>query len=361
MGCGDFFKGKTEQETAKLDPMKEDWQLELGTKLSDFVKQYMGKYQPGKEYEGLSKLMTPSGPEQQGLDYLQKYISGDIKQTGVMGQAEDVLSKTLGGEYDPFTSKYYESLRRQAEDERKQSVSDLNQYLGAHGLGGTSFRAGKVGDISLAKFNKISDMMAGLQQQERQNQLGAVPTAMDFSNTTERQIQNKLSTIMDIGSLPRLLEGVGYQDFMRKQGEVGEIPGMAQRLFEYNMPYGKKELTYDVQKPSGLSKVIDYAKLGLPIIAAPFTGGASLAAYGMPGYMTPSSGSSDIGKTMQGMGGLGSIMGIPTGGGGTFMSGLQGMFSGGGTGGLNSGSLSSVSGLRDMPESDSNQYWNMYS
>jgi len=360
MGCGDFFKGKTEQETVRLDPMKEDWQLELGTKLSDLVKQYIPSFEPGKEYGGLSKLMTPSGFETQGLDYLQKYISGGIEPTGVMGQAQDVLSKTLGGEYDPFTSKYYESLRKNIEKERKQSISDLNKYLGKYGLGGTSYRAGRVGDIGQESFEKVSDVLAQLQEGERIRQLNAIQTAMQFRGATEGEIQKKLSTIMDIGSLPRLLEGVGYQDFMRKQQDYKGIADLANMLFQYNMPYGKKELTYDVQKPSGLSKVIDYAKLGLPIIAAPFTGGASLAAYGMPGYMTPSSGNSDIGRTMQGMGGLGDIMGIPTGGGGTFMSKLQGLFKGG-TGGLNQGGLSSISGLRDMPESEFNQYWNMYS
>ena len=221
------FDTEGEQKTVKLEPMKEDWQLEMGKKLSEIYKQYLPGYEPGKEYGRLSQLTTPSIYEQQGLDYLQKYIGGDAKETGTLGQAQDVLSKTLGGEYDPFTSEYYKSFQRNVEKERKQSMKKLDQMISKGGLGGSSFRAGRIADVNLESFDKISDIMALIQEQERINQLNAVQTAFDFEGAQ----QKKLSTIMDIGSLPRLLEGVGYEDFIRKQGEFGDVAKLSSLNF----------------------------------------------------------------------------------------------------------------------------------
>lgn len=262
MSFSDIFKGK--EQTVELKPMKEDWQKNIQGQLSSLINQYVSSYQPGKEYSRLSQMMTPSTYEQQGLDYLQDYISGNIGTTGVMAQAEDVLSKTLAGEYDPYESKYYESLRRNIEKERQQSIKTLNQELSAAGLGGSSYRRGRLVDITSGTYDKISDVLAQLQETERINQLNAIQTAMNFSNTTEGQIQNKLSTIMGYGALPRELEGVGYEDFLRKQTEYAGIADLANSLYQYNVPYGMKEISYETPKDwqLGLSKMMSIADPG---------------------------------------------------------------------------------------------------
>ena len=263
MGLMDFFKGS--KKTATLEPMKEDWQKDIQTKLSDFIGANFGGYKPGADYSSLSKMMTPSIYEQQGLDYLQDYTSGGIKSEGVMGQAEEVLSKTLGGEYDPFTSKYYESLRKNIEKERKQSMKTLNQQISKAGLGGSSYRAGRISDVNLESLDKVSDLLANFQENERANQLNAIQTAMGFSTTQEGQIQNKLSTIMNVGKLPRELESVGYADFMRKQGEYGSVVDLANQLYQYNVPYGMKEMGY--RNTPGFTRALDYQQSMADIIA----------------------------------------------------------------------------------------------
>ncbi|KKL82612.1 hypothetical protein LCGC14_1983010 [marine sediment metagenome] len=344
------FDAEGKEKTVKLEPMKEKFQMELGTTLSDLYKKYLPGYEPGKEYGDLSKLTTPSTFETQGLDYLQKYIGGGIKPTGVMGQAKDVLSKTLGGEFDPFESEYYESLRRNIEKERKQSMKKLDQMISKGGLGGTSYRAGRIGDITSESFDKISDVMALIQEQERINQLNAVSTAMDFSNVSEGQIQNKLATIMDIGSLPRLLEGVGYEDFLRKQGEFAGVPGLAQDLFKYDLPYGKKELSY--REPSELDEFLRLAGNITSIVG-------NVIPETSPGGFTPySSGAPVVGGAGGGgvqPGGVSSIPGV------TAPAASRQPTVGYTTGGLNQTPRVSSLSLRAMSPSEFNQYWNQYS
>ena len=131
MGLMDFFKGS--KKTATLEPMKEQWQKDLQGQLSQLISQNFSAYKPGADYPSLSKLMTPSIYEQQGLDYLQDYIGGNIKSKGVMGQAEGVLSKTLEG-VDPLSSPLYESSRRNIEKERKQAMKTLDQQIAKAGL-----------------------------------------------------------------------------------------------------------------------------------------------------------------------------------------------------------------------------------
>ncbi len=247
----DFFRGKKDKVT--LEPLQTETQKQAGKTLSDIVKRFSAGYQPGKEFGRISELTSPTSYEQQGLDYLQKYIGGDVPLTGMMKQVSDVLGKTLGGEYDPFESKYYGSLRRNVEKERKQTIKQLNQQISKAGLGGSSFRAGKLGDIQQESFDRVSDIMAKLQEEERQNQLKAIITGMDFSKTQEALHTQKLSNIFGFGSLPRELAGVGYQDFLRKQGEFSDIPQIAQNLFGTNVPFGVKELEF--RQPSGLNRV----------------------------------------------------------------------------------------------------------
>uniref|UniRef100_A0A6H1ZCD3 Uncharacterized protein n=3 Tax=viral metagenome TaxID=1070528 RepID=A0A6H1ZCD3_9ZZZZ len=330
MGCGALEKEKS----VSLEPMKEQWQKDLQGQLSQMIAQYLPQYEPGKDYPKLSSLMTPSTYEQQGLDYLQDYISGGIKPTGVMGQAEGVLSKTLGGEYDPFTSEYYESLRRNVEKERKQAMKSLNQQISKAGLGGSSYRAGRIADVEQESFDRVSDILAQLQETERVNQLNAIQTAMGFSDTAESQIQKKLSTIMNIGSLPRLLEGVGYEDFMRKQGEYGSMVDLANQLYQYNIPYGKKSMSWteDSGLALGLSKMMSIVD---PV-------GSYMGIYNIP----------KSGDTAQSMQGLGKAMEL--------YSAWKGVGRETSVGGLNQGSSLSSIAYKDMTNPQFQTAWQKY-
>lgn len=253
MGFFDFFKKG--EETITQVPMKEPWQMEAGKSLSDFYQRYKDLYTPGADYPRLSQMMTPSTLEQTGLAGLEKYAGEG--EADIATSYKDVLSKTLKGEYDPFTSKYYESLRRQEEEERQASVKRLNQMLSKGGLGGTSYRGAKYGEIEQSYFDKISDVMASLQEKERERQLTAVTTGMQLTQLEDVLKRAKLSSIMDLGALPRELESVGYQDFLRKQGEEAGVLDVGQSVFTAQMPYGVKSIDYAT--PSTFDTVLDYA------------------------------------------------------------------------------------------------------
>lgn len=320
IGIGNLFKQGTDTITQK--PMKEKWQMDLGERLSGIANQYMGQYEPGKPYEmtawkgpseygRLSELTSPSTYEQQGLDYLQSYIEGDKKESDLTKQARKVLSDTLSGGYDPYSSNYYESIRRNLAKEKEQNIKDLNIYIGGKGLGGSSYRTGGLVDITQGTFDKISDTMAALQESERQKQLGAVGTAMDFEKGSEGIAQNKLSAIMGYGALPRELEGVKYQDFLRteegkkalenflysdfnrKQGELGGMIDLGKSLFAEDMPYGMKSLDY--KTPSIFDEVLDYATQIANIYSAIKGTGGTIERKGLANNQIPSFGGSSGG------------------------------------------------------------------
>lgn len=253
MSLFDFFKKG--EETVTQEPMQESWQTEAGKSLAEYYQKYKDLYQPGADYSRLSEMMTPSKYEEMGLAGLEKYAGEG--ESDITTSLKDVLSKTLKGEYDPFTSKYYESLKRQEEETRQQSVKRLNQMLAQGGLGGTSYRMGKLGDIEQSYFDKISDVMASLQEKERERQLSAVTTGMQLKQLTDVSDINKLSTIMKLGALPRELESVGYKDFLRKQEEKAGVLNVGQNVFGTNIPYGVKSIDYAT--PSTFDTVLDYA------------------------------------------------------------------------------------------------------
>ena len=88
------------------------------------------------------------------------------------------------------------------------------------------------------------------------------------------------------GALPRGLEQDElerrYQDWARARGEITSGVGQGLALYRTQVPYGSKE--YTSPEYYGESPFLKGVQTLGPLIAAPFTGGASLAAYGIPGF-----------------------------------------------------------------------------
>lgn len=205
-------------------------QRKIDSNFSDFISKYLPGYVPGQAYTG--KLSAPASPyENQGLNYLQKFLDNP-DPSGLMGNASNVLNKTLTGGYDPYTSPYYKSLRQGAQIEQGDAQNQLNAQLGARGKYFSSEALNENQQLQTRTTNYLQNILGQLAQTERQNQLSAVPQAADLNNKVTLAPVAAASTF---GALPRELEQKdlenAYQSFLNSRSELSSIPGLARGTF----------------------------------------------------------------------------------------------------------------------------------
>ena len=240
-----LFGGK--KKTISQEPLIPKWQEELGKQLADWSKQYISSYVPGAEYKSLAKLMTPTFWEQTALNKLTDYMKQPIPS--LIPEAKAEISKTLTGAYDPYTSKYYQATRKGIERERREKISNLNNLMAKYGLRSSSYRGKGLSDIEEESFEKLSQLLASLAENERVRRLSVLPYALETSKFEEMLPVQRIQTGMQYGSLPRLLEQVGYQDFLRKQQERQFPYSVALSTFGRQIPYGVKSFSYETPSP----------------------------------------------------------------------------------------------------------------
>lgn len=268
---GFFSKKKT---TTTLEPMKEKWQLEAGQNLANFANTNMTQnpFVPGQEYGRISYLMSPSFYEQIGLDQL-----GQFQQQGkpaAFTAANEEMLKTLQGDYDPATSDYYQATRKNIEKERLKAIKDANNLMAKYGLNQSSYKTDRLSEINENTFDQVSTLLGTMAENERVRKLNAAPVAANIGNMENAMDLQKIQASQQFGSLPRLLEAVGYEDFLRQQQERQFPYQVGQQVFSTPIEYGQKSIT--TESPSTFSKFIGPAVQAAGFALAPFTGGASI-------------------------------------------------------------------------------------
>lgn len=251
------YKGWTEGEehTIEQTPLMTDAQKNAETDLLKFYQKYLPMYEPGKEYSGLSTMMTPTSQETQGLNRLTKYLDqGDNESLGL---ASGVVNKTLSGGYDPYSSTYYDSMKRQIKEEQGKSLAEAKRSAAKYGYRSSSSENKALADVHTKTSNRLSDLIAQIAENERTRQLSAVPYGLQVASAYDQSALNKIGASQQYGGLSRLMQNVGYQDFLRKQQEYTAPLSVAQGLYNKNVPYGVKSFTYE--DPSLLSQLINTA------------------------------------------------------------------------------------------------------
>lgn len=230
------------KKTMTLEEMMTPNQKYTENYLTNFVKQYGGNYTPGASYEGLSTMMTPTSQEQQGLTSLTQLLSSDTP-TALTNAANEV-NKQLTGEYDPTTSKYYKATRTSLDRERQKSLAQAKNRAAAYGYRSSSAERNALGDVETDSFNKVAELIGQLTESERNRTSNAVNQALNVANTQESIPLNRIAASQQYGGLTRLLENVGYQDFLRKQQENAGVLDVANSVLNNNVNYGLKNMSY---------------------------------------------------------------------------------------------------------------------
>ncbi len=251
---GGFYHDSKKKEVNQ-EVMMPEWQQEAGKSLADFVQKYIKSYEPGADYSGLSSLSSATDPEKQGLGILSSYLSSANPES--LNNASKVVNDTLSGGYDPYSSNYYSGMRRNLEKERGVALAGAKRNAAKYGYRTSSIENKRLGQVEENTYNRLSDIIAQVQENERGRQLNAVPFALQVAQAETNVPLQKVQASQQYGSLSRLLEGVNYQDFLRKQTEKSGAVNAAGSLYGTSVPYGVKNLEYT--DPTTLSKMLGYA------------------------------------------------------------------------------------------------------
>lgn len=216
--------------------------------LANYVSKYGPLYQPGKAYEG-KRTAGMSGFETQGLE---QFLTGYLNQPDVSAETGDVrsmLNKTITGGFDPGTSEYYRALRDEAQYNRGRAVDQTRADLGARGKFFSSEAIQKEGDINAQTAIGLNRSMTDLADKERTRQIGAAPYATALEDYIAGIPLQKAKAATSLGSLPRILEQADlealYQDFQRRQGELGDVVGAAKGVSSSTISQGYPLPTLD--------------------------------------------------------------------------------------------------------------------
>jgi hypothetical protein len=249
------FLGKGDDKSVSLEPMVEDWQSRLGRELSDYASKYISQYKPGQDFAGLDKMSTPTGIESQGLTGLNKLLASDYSP--LLGQAEGEVSKTLSGGYDPYNSDYYKAYREGSALEERDALKRFKGQASKYGYRKSNYEQRGLADIIERTGVARNQTMANLAENERVRRLTTgVQEAQNLAKLRETLPIQRTQAALNFGSLNRLLEGVKYNDFLRKQGELKAAgPDQGSSLLSKNFDYGSKTLDY--KQPSALSDLLN--------------------------------------------------------------------------------------------------------
>lgn len=194
---------------------------------------------------------------------------------GSKALAKAELEKTLGGEYDPRTSPYYEGLRREAEILEREGLTDLRQSAELGGMfksGGAGGRTGaEASFLSSSKSNLLKELGA-LYENERTRKAQA---ARDIQGIERAGIED----IAAIGSIAEAERSVEEQ----KNQAIYEAY-MQQIMFPYTVMTNIATALLNVQnqavlKGGGLTDLGWFTALG-----ASMAGASNLSSGGTQNY-----------------------------------------------------------------------------
>ncbi len=236
----------TEGEKIEAEPLIPDWQMDLRKGL------------PGE----FDKLRGFSPLEKRGESLMMDILgSPGLMDSEIGGATSAQILKTLRGEYDPYTSEYYKSLRRGIEREGDVSRGRISRSAQKAGMLQSTPRLMREARLEDEMVGAKGDILAKLFESERGRAISTLDPAMRFMELGETQPLRRAGAAYTYGGLPRSIE----EKILA--GKTG-VAGMS-------TPYGVKNLY-------GPSPMEDIMGMGTDVLSAYLTGGGSLSSGAKP-------------------------------------------------------------------------------
>jgi hypothetical protein len=283
--------GDKRQGEVKREPLIPQFQLDLGRDLSNFTRTFLKQFTPGKDFPGDLVVDKPSEFENIGLGLLGDFITKS--PTGALfDAAKGQLMSTLQGDFaDPATSPFIKSITTLANQNLQDQIDQTRARRGARGTFFTRAGIQEESRLTERTLNALNAVIGDFQNQERGRQLTAVPLAESLErfgsvDTPLKQIQAATT----IGSLPRILEQASleadYQDFLRKQSELGAVPALGNAVFSRNIPF-QFTTTAPQPKSNFLDDIGPFVDLGIKLLPLIMSAGCWVAASVFQGWDDP--------------------------------------------------------------------------
>ena len=195
---GDLFsqKKQTAEVTEVADPYKSVREPYLS-----WLSGQIGK--TGPSYTG--EMTAPmSDQEKQSLDWLKSYSAGGPSATRTAATAE--INKTVGGQYDPTTSPYYQAVKAEAARNQKEAQESIADQAAGGGRYWTGARLKVQGNEAGKTTNYLNEILGTLSEAERQRMIQVLPYAQQFANEEEQAPLQKATALQTLGALPRNIQ-----------------------------------------------------------------------------------------------------------------------------------------------------------
>lgn len=169
---------------------------------------------PGQSYSG--ELVAPTDSQQnQSLTALGQYANRAPSPTYQSG--ENQINKTINGNYDPSTSPYYQAIKAQS----AQNMQATNRQIDNQTAGGGQYWGGQRGQeqqqAATSNNNNLNSTLAGLQQQNTQNQVALTPYALQAGQNDMNAPLQTAAALQQYGALPQAyqqaLDTANYQNW----------------------------------------------------------------------------------------------------------------------------------------------------
>lgn len=194
---GDFGSGGGSPKVSTIS----DTYGKLRDPFVNYLTTQIGK--PGPVYGG--ETTAPIAPlEQQSLAKVQDYANQGPNATIQAGEKQ--IQDTLGGNYDPQTSVYYQAMKAAA----AQNLTDTNKSIASDAAaGGRYFSGSRIKQQGRAATDQATNLNAILGTEannERNRQISVLPEALSYGQASQDMPLKEASALQTLGALPRTLQ-----------------------------------------------------------------------------------------------------------------------------------------------------------
>lgn len=176
---------------------------------------------PTKEVAG----MTPT--EIYGQTLLEDYSKSGYPLPYITGLSE--LLKTIKGGYDPATSKFYKSMRKEITSTTDEAQNRLSRTMQKRGASAQGVPRAAI-KLEEGRASDIDTLLGSLTETERDRIFQAIPILANYSELAEQMPLRRLGAIQQFGALPREIEQMINEAAYGKEYEEAVWPWKAAGL-----------------------------------------------------------------------------------------------------------------------------------
>lgn len=209
---------------------------ETRTKYLDWLNGQIG--QPGATYSG--QMVAPlTDQENQSLTSLDQYANRKTPST--FTAAKKQVEDTLGGNFDPTKSAYYQGVKAEAASNLQDTQANIADNAAGKGAFWTGARNSLQADAAKDTNLALNTMLGQLANEERNRQIQVLSNAESLANTEDNASLKTTAALQDYGALPRENENAtnqaAYNEWLRSNVEypmnIGQLAASTQQAPMY--------------------------------------------------------------------------------------------------------------------------------